>query len=122
MFFVPNGEIAAWATSRWTFRRAVVDIPIGKDADVMASLAAVRDVATELGEEWSGRITQSPQMVGVQNILAVEGPIVRRHRDDGCRRAVRRRPRVAGADLRPATPRRRAVTAGVPRLTSGATS
>jgi moderate conductance mechanosensitive channel len=77
VFFVPNGQIARVGNESMDFSRAVVDIPIGKDADVMASLATVRDVATELGEEWSGRITQSPQMVGVQNILAVDGPIVR---------------------------------------------
>ena len=77
VFFVPNGEIKRVGNASMDFSRAVVDVPIGKDADVMASLAAINDVARALGEEWSDRITEAPQMVGVQNILAVEGPVVR---------------------------------------------
>jgi small conductance mechanosensitive channel len=77
VYFVPNGEIKRVGNASMDFSRAVVDVPIGKDADVMASLAAISEVATTLGEEWSDRITQAPQMVGVQNILAVEGPVVR---------------------------------------------
>ncbi|HVT78673.1 MAG TPA: mechanosensitive ion channel domain-containing protein [Acidimicrobiales bacterium] len=77
VFFVPNGGIARVGNASMDFSRAVVDIPIGKDADVVASLAAVNDVATKLGEEWSERITQSPQMLGVQTILPAEGPVVR---------------------------------------------
>ena len=77
VFFVPNGEIKRVGNASMDFSRAVVDVPIGKDADVMASLAAISDVARGLGEEWKDRITEAPQMVGVQNILAVEGPVVR---------------------------------------------
>jgi small conductance mechanosensitive channel len=77
VFFVPNGEIKRVGNSSMDFSRAVVDVPIGKDADVMASIAAITDVAAALGDEWKERITQSPQLVGVQNILAVEGPVVR---------------------------------------------
>jgi small conductance mechanosensitive channel len=77
VFFVPNGEIKRVGNASMDFSRAVVDVPIGKDADVMASLAAINEVATALGEEWSDRVTQAPQMIGVQNILALEGPVVR---------------------------------------------
>jgi small conductance mechanosensitive channel len=77
VFFVPNGEIKRVGNASMDFSRAVVDVPIGKDADVMASLTAISDVARALGEEWKDRINESPQMVGVQNILAVEGPVVR---------------------------------------------
>jgi moderate conductance mechanosensitive channel len=77
VFFVPNGEIKRVGNSSMDFSRAVVDVPIGKDADVMSSIAAITEVATALGDEWKERITQSPQMVGVQNILALEGPVVR---------------------------------------------
>jgi small conductance mechanosensitive channel len=77
VFFVPNGEIKRVGNASMDFSRAVVDVPIGKDADVGASLTAIGDVARTLGEEWSDRITQAPQMLGVQNILAVEGPVVR---------------------------------------------
>jgi small conductance mechanosensitive channel len=68
VFFVPNGEIKRVGNASMDFSRAVVDVPIGKDADVMASLAAIGDVAKELGDDWSA---------GVQNILAADGPVVR---------------------------------------------
>ncbi|HVV38514.1 MAG TPA: mechanosensitive ion channel domain-containing protein [Acidimicrobiales bacterium] len=77
VFFMPNGGIARVGNASMDFSRAVVDVPIGKDADVLASLAAVNDVATKLGEEWPDRITQAPQMLGVQTILPAEGPVLR---------------------------------------------
>lgn len=68
VFFVPNGEIKRVGNASMDFSRAVVDVPIGKDADVMASLAVIGDVAKEMSEDWSA---------GVQSILAAEGPVVR---------------------------------------------
>ena len=76
VFFVPNGEIKRVGNASMDFSRAVVDVPIGRNVDVMATLAAISEVATTLGQEWSDRITQAPQMLGVQNI-AVEGTTVR---------------------------------------------
>ncbi|MEY2473299.1 MAG: moderate conductance mechanosensitive channel [Actinomycetota bacterium] len=76
VFFVPNGEIKRVGNASMDFSRAVVDVPIGRNVDVMATLAAISEVATALGQEWSDRIMQAPQMLGVQNI-AVEGTTVR---------------------------------------------
>jgi small-conductance mechanosensitive channel len=76
VFFVPNGEIKRVGNASMDFSRAVVDVPIGRNVDVMATLAAISEVASALGEEWPDRVTQAPQMLGVQNI-AVEGTTVR---------------------------------------------
>jgi small conductance mechanosensitive channel len=68
VFFVPNGEIKRVGNSSMGFSRAVVDVPLGKDADVTASLAAISEIAKEMSDDWSA---------GVQSILAVDGPVVR---------------------------------------------
>ncbi len=77
VFFVPNGEIRRVGNASMGFSRAVVDVPIGKDADVVRCLASIGDVARLLAEEWSDRVTEAPQMLGVQNITVEGGPVVR---------------------------------------------
>jgi moderate conductance mechanosensitive channel len=77
VFFVPNGEIKRVGNASMDFSRAVVDVPIGKDADVMSSLTAISEVATTLAEEWSDRITQAPHLLGVQTFTTEGGPVVR---------------------------------------------
>ncbi|HUR76697.1 MAG TPA: mechanosensitive ion channel family protein [Acidimicrobiales bacterium] len=76
VFFVPNGEIKRVGNASMDFSRAVVDVPLGRDVDVMTSLESISAVANALAEEWPERITEAPQMLGVQNI-AVDGPVVR---------------------------------------------
>lgn len=76
VYFVPNGEIRRVGNTSMEFSRAVVDVPIGKDADVIKTLASIGDVAAKLAIEWPDRVTEAPQMLGVQN-LAVDGPVVR---------------------------------------------
>jgi small conductance mechanosensitive channel len=77
VWFVPNGEIRRVGNASMDFSRAVVDVPIGKDADVLASIKSISEEATNLADEWPDRITSAPHMVGVQSIVSVEGPIVR---------------------------------------------
>jgi small conductance mechanosensitive channel len=77
VFFVPNGEIKRVGNASMDFSRAVVDVPLPKDADVVASLKMMSDVATKLAEEWSDRITQAPHMLGVQNFTPDGSPIAR---------------------------------------------
>ena len=76
VWFVPNGEVRRVGNASMEFSRAVVDIPLAKDADVVAALKAIGAEAEKLGKEWPDRVTEAPLVLGVQN-LAVEGPVVR---------------------------------------------
>ncbi len=76
VWFVPNGEVRRVGNSSMEFSRAVVDIPLAKDADVVAALETIGAEAEKLALEWPEKVTEAPLVLGVQN-LAVEGPVVR---------------------------------------------
>ncbi|MDP1793944.1 MAG: mechanosensitive ion channel family protein [Acidimicrobiales bacterium] len=76
VWFVPNGEVRRVGNQSMEFSRAVVDIPLPKDADVAAALKAIGAEAEKLAKDWPDRVTEAPLVLGVQNI-AVEGPVVR---------------------------------------------
>lgn len=108
VWFVPNGEVRRVGNASMEFSRAVVDIPLPKDADVVAALKTIGAEAEKLAKEWPDRVTEAPLVLGVQN-LAVEGPVVRvtAATAPGQQAAVARELRTRVADrLRPkATPR-----------------
>lgn len=76
VWFVPNGEVRRVGNASMEFSRAVVDIPLPKDADVVAALKMIGAEAEKLAKDWPDRVTEAPLVLGVQN-LAVEGPVVR---------------------------------------------
>ncbi len=76
VWFVPNGEVRRVGNASMEFSRAVVDIPLAKDADVVAALKMIGAEAEKLAKDWPDRVTEAPLVLGVQN-LAVEGPVVR---------------------------------------------
>ena len=76
VWFVPNGEIRRVGNASMEFSRAVVDIPLAKDADVMRALKSIQDEAEKLARDWPDRVTEAPVMLGIQNV-AVEGPVAR---------------------------------------------
>lgn len=76
VWFVPNGEVRRVGNSSMEFSRAVVDIPLAKDADVVAALKAIGEEAEKLAKDWPERVTEAPLVLGVQN-FAVEGPVIR---------------------------------------------
>ncbi len=76
VWFVPNGEVRRVGNSSMEFSRAVVDIPLPKDADVIAALKVIGAEAEKLAKDWPDRVTEAPLVLGVQNI-AVDGPVIR---------------------------------------------
>jgi len=76
VWFVPNGEVRRVGNQSMEFSRAVVDVPLGKDADVVRSLKSIHAEAEKFAKDWEDRLREPPTVLGVQNI-AVEGPVVR---------------------------------------------
>ncbi len=77
VWFVPNGEVRRVGNASMEFSRAVVDVPIGKDSDVARSLKSIRDEVDKFAREWAEHLVEPPLVLGVQNLSAVDGPLVR---------------------------------------------
>ena len=77
VWFVPNGEIRRVGNASMDFSRAVADIPLGRDADVMRALKSIQAEAEKLAKDWPDRVTAAPVLLGVQNFTAEGGPVVR---------------------------------------------
>jgi small conductance mechanosensitive channel len=77
VWFVPNGEVRRVGNASMEFSRAVVDVPIGKDGDVARSLKSIHAEVDTFAREWVEHLVEPPTVLGVQNLSAVDGPLVR---------------------------------------------
>ena len=68
VWHVPNGEIVRAGNKSQRFSRALIDVTVANDADLVAAERVVASVGTTLAEdeEWSGRLLGAPSMLGVQ--------------------------------------------------------
>lgn len=76
VWFIPNGEVRRVGNSSMEFSRAVVDVPLGHDADVMKCLKSIGAEAEKLAKDWPDKVTEAPLLLGVQT-LGIDGPVVR---------------------------------------------
>ena len=76
--FVPNGQITVSSNFTAIFARPVLDVGIAYRADVDRALAVMKDELDDLAnsEEFKGKITEPPQVLGVQD-LADNAVIIR---------------------------------------------
>ena len=65
--FMPNGEIAHVTNRTYGWGRPVFEIPVGYGEDIDRAMAALVDVAKELGQDpdWKTSIIGEPDMLGV---------------------------------------------------------
>ncbi|MEY2397537.1 MAG: moderate conductance mechanosensitive channel [Actinomycetota bacterium] len=77
VWFVPNGEVRRVGNASMEFSRAVVDVPLGKDANVARSLSSITAEVDGFADEWADRLLEPPVVLGVQNLSVDGGPIVR---------------------------------------------
>jgi small-conductance mechanosensitive channel len=75
---IPNGEIKTVSNKTAGWARAVIDVPVGGEADVDRVLAAVRDEAVRMARdpEWEHVIDGTPEVWGVE-ALDVNRVVVR---------------------------------------------
>ena len=78
VWHIRNGEIVRIGNKSQGWARAVLDIPVAWDSDVARVRAVLKDVADDLAaeDEWSERITEEPEVWGVEDIGAA-GVVVR---------------------------------------------
>lgn len=76
VWFVPNGEVRRVGNASMEFSRAVVDVPLGRDADVARGLTSIHAEVDTFAIEWKDRLLEPPVVLGVQN-LSIDGPVVR---------------------------------------------
>ena len=76
--FVPNGQITVTSNFTNLFAKPVLDVGIAYGADVDHAMAVMLDELRKLASdpEWKDRITEEPEMLGVQE-LAESAVIVR---------------------------------------------
>ncbi|MBA2608101.1 MAG: mechanosensitive ion channel family protein [Actinobacteria bacterium] len=77
VWFVPNGEVRRVGNASMEFSRALVDVPLGKDGDVARSLKSIHAEVDRFATEWADHLIDTPVVLGVQNLSAVDGPTVR---------------------------------------------
>jgi small conductance mechanosensitive channel len=71
VWYVRNGEVLRVGNSSQGYSVAVVDLPIGHDADISASTELAGRTATELtadGTALAADVLESPQVLGVESI------------------------------------------------------
>ncbi|MGH8914681.1 MAG: mechanosensitive ion channel family protein [Acidimicrobiia bacterium] len=70
--YVPNGQIVVTSNFTSLYARPVVDISIGYNADVDRAMEVMLDELSRLASDpdWAERITQMPEMLGVQELAA----------------------------------------------------
>jgi small conductance mechanosensitive channel len=71
VWYVRNGEVVRVGNSSQGFSVAVVDLPVGHDADIPASTELASRTATELtadGSPLAADVLEPPQMLGVESI------------------------------------------------------
>ncbi len=68
--FVPNGQITVSSNFTAIFARPVLDVGIAYKADVDKALAVMKDELDDMAnsEEFKGKITEAPQVLGVQDL------------------------------------------------------
>lgn len=76
VWFVPNGEVRRVGNASMEFSRAVVDIPLGHEANVANSLKVIATEIDKLAKQWPEQISETPYILGVQS-LNLDGPVVR---------------------------------------------
>lgn len=79
VWYVRNGEVLRVGNSSQDYSVAIVDLPIGHDADIPACTELAGRTATELtadGSELATDVLEAPQMLGVESISS-EGVTLR---------------------------------------------
>ncbi len=68
--YVPNGKIDVTTNLTQEFAQAVIDVGVGYSADIDLTMDVVLDELTmmSLEPEWSERILEEPQMLGVERL------------------------------------------------------
>ena len=98
VLFVPNGEIRKVANATMGWARAVADVLLPLDTDVVAATAALADEAAALARDqaWADALLGPPEVLGVEAVSA-EGITIRvvartqSRRDDAVARELRAR-------------------------------
>ena len=70
--FVPNGEIRQLTNQSAGWARLVIDVPLRAEVDVTIALDVLQTVSDEMSgsEEWSERLIEGPEVLGVQSMTA----------------------------------------------------
>ncbi|MGH3771621.1 MAG: mechanosensitive ion channel family protein [Pseudonocardiaceae bacterium] len=79
VWYVRNGEVLRVGNSSQDYSVAVVDVPIGHDADIPLCTELAGRTAAELtadGSAWAADVLESPEMLGVESISS-EGMTLR---------------------------------------------
>jgi small conductance mechanosensitive channel len=78
VWYVPNGEMHRVGNKTQQWSRAVLDIPIGYDADIDQAQQVIKDTALEMAqdERWRDRILSEPEVWGVES-LALDSVVIR---------------------------------------------
>lgn len=78
VWHVPNGEIVRAGNQSQRFSRALIDLTVDNDADLVAVERVVLSVGSALAddEDWGGRLLGAPSMLGVQSLDA-QGTTIR---------------------------------------------
>lgn len=78
VWYVRNGEILRVGNMSQNWARAVLDVTVGYQADLVTVRRVLEEVAEDMwrDEEYSGRIVEAPEVPGVEN-MTVDGVVVR---------------------------------------------
>ena len=72
VWFVPNGDVRSVGNSSMEWSRALVDVPVSRDADVGAVTRHLTEVGAQFAgeDQWSGALLEPPEVWGVQDMDA----------------------------------------------------
>jgi small conductance mechanosensitive channel len=78
VWYVPNGEMKRVGNKTQQWSRAVLDIPIGYDADIDRAQQVIKQTAVEMShdETWRDLILSEPEVWGVES-LGLENVVIR---------------------------------------------